>query len=153
MVQRLRERTDDRGMTLIEIMVVIVILGVLLKDVIERDLRNLWIIATALIVLGLTGKNVFARLLAGNVPVDESGGRSLRPLFDEARRRGVHGRRHPVPPVEVRAARASRPGPSVRTASTSSAAPRWAAAWWWPTAPCGAATRADTRTISPSARC
>lgn len=31
----------------------IVILGVLLKDVIERDLRNLWIIATALIVLGI----------------------------------------------------------------------------------------------------
>lgn len=31
----------------------IVILGVLFKDVIERDLRNLWIIATALIVLGL----------------------------------------------------------------------------------------------------
>ena len=31
----------------------IVILGVLLKDVIERDLRNLWVIATALIVLGL----------------------------------------------------------------------------------------------------
>ncbi len=31
----------------------IVILGVLFKDVIERDLRNLWIIAGALIVLGL----------------------------------------------------------------------------------------------------
>jgi undecaprenyl-diphosphatase len=31
----------------------IVILGVLFKDVIERDLRNLWIIATALIVLGI----------------------------------------------------------------------------------------------------
>ncbi len=31
----------------------IVILGVLLKDVIEKDLRNLWVIATALIVLGL----------------------------------------------------------------------------------------------------
>ncbi|MET0998471.1 MAG: undecaprenyl-diphosphate phosphatase [Marmoricola sp.] len=31
----------------------IVILGVLLKDVIEQDLRNLWVIATALIVLGL----------------------------------------------------------------------------------------------------
>ena len=31
----------------------IVILGVLLKDVIERDLRNLWIIAVALIVMGL----------------------------------------------------------------------------------------------------
>ncbi len=31
----------------------IVILGILLKDIIERDLRNLWIIATALIVLGL----------------------------------------------------------------------------------------------------
>ena len=30
----------------------IVVLGVLLKDVIERDLRNLWVIATALIVLG-----------------------------------------------------------------------------------------------------
>jgi len=31
----------------------IVILGVLLKDVIERDFRNLWIIGTTLIVLGL----------------------------------------------------------------------------------------------------
>jgi undecaprenyl-diphosphatase len=31
----------------------IVILGVLLKDIIERDLRNLWITATALIVLGI----------------------------------------------------------------------------------------------------
>ncbi len=31
----------------------IVILGVLLKEVIEQDLRNLWVIATALIVLGL----------------------------------------------------------------------------------------------------
>ena len=31
----------------------IVILGVLLKDIIERDFRNLWIIATTLIVLGL----------------------------------------------------------------------------------------------------
>ncbi len=31
----------------------IVVLGVLFKDVIERDLRNLWIIATALIVLGI----------------------------------------------------------------------------------------------------
>ncbi len=31
----------------------IVVLGVLLKDVIERDFRNLWIIATTLIVMGL----------------------------------------------------------------------------------------------------
>ena len=31
----------------------IVVLGVLLKDVIERDFRNLWVIATALIVLGV----------------------------------------------------------------------------------------------------
>ncbi len=31
----------------------IVVLGILLKDIIERDFRNLWIIATALIVLGL----------------------------------------------------------------------------------------------------
>ena len=31
----------------------IVVLGVLLKDVIERDFRNLWIIATMLIVLGV----------------------------------------------------------------------------------------------------
>ena len=31
----------------------IVLLGVLLKDVIERDFRNLWVIATTLIVLGL----------------------------------------------------------------------------------------------------
>jgi undecaprenyl-diphosphatase len=31
----------------------IVVLGILLKDVIERDFRNLWIIGTTLIVLGL----------------------------------------------------------------------------------------------------
>ncbi len=31
----------------------IVVLGVLLKDVIERDFRNLWIIATMLIVMGI----------------------------------------------------------------------------------------------------
>ena len=31
----------------------IVLLGVLLKDIIEKDFRNLWIIATALIVMGL----------------------------------------------------------------------------------------------------
>ena len=31
----------------------IVVLGVLLKDVIERDFRNLWIIGTTLIVLGI----------------------------------------------------------------------------------------------------
>jgi undecaprenyl-diphosphatase len=31
----------------------IVVLGILLKDTIERDFRNLWIIATTLIVLGL----------------------------------------------------------------------------------------------------
>ena len=31
----------------------IVVLGVLLKDVIERDFRNLWIVATMLIVMGL----------------------------------------------------------------------------------------------------
>jgi undecaprenyl-diphosphatase len=31
----------------------IVLLGIALKDVIERDFRNLWIIATALIVMGL----------------------------------------------------------------------------------------------------
>ncbi len=31
----------------------IVVLGILLKDVIERDFRNLWIIASTLIVLGL----------------------------------------------------------------------------------------------------
>jgi undecaprenyl-diphosphatase len=31
----------------------IVVLGVLLKDVIERDFRNLWVIATTLVVMGL----------------------------------------------------------------------------------------------------
>ncbi|GAA2118992.1 undecaprenyl-diphosphate phosphatase [Nocardioides bigeumensis] len=31
----------------------IVVLGILLKDVIERDFRNLWLIATTLVVLGL----------------------------------------------------------------------------------------------------
>jgi undecaprenyl-diphosphatase len=31
----------------------IVVLGILLKDIIERDFRNLWIIGTTLIVLGL----------------------------------------------------------------------------------------------------
>ncbi|SDR98043.1 Undecaprenyl-diphosphatase [Nocardioides scoriae] len=50
----LRGHLDARmGWYVIVGSVPIVILGVLLKDVIERDFRNLWIIAAALIVLGV----------------------------------------------------------------------------------------------------
>jgi undecaprenyl-diphosphatase len=51
---QLRGHLDARmGWFIIIGSVPIVILGVLLKDVIERDFRNLWIIGTTLIVLGV----------------------------------------------------------------------------------------------------
>lgn len=50
----LRGRTDARmGWYIIVGSLPIVVLGILLKDVIERDFRNLWVIGTALVVLGL----------------------------------------------------------------------------------------------------
>ena len=50
----LRAETDARmGWFIIIGSVPIVVLGVVLKDVIERDFRNLWIIGTTLIVLGV----------------------------------------------------------------------------------------------------
>ncbi len=50
----------------------IVILGVLFKDVIERDFRNLWIIASALIVLGLV-LGLADRLSSGKRGFKEAG--------------------------------------------------------------------------------
>jgi len=50
----LREHHDARmGWFIIVGSIPIVLLGIAFKDVIERDFRNLWIIATALIVLGI----------------------------------------------------------------------------------------------------
>ena len=50
----------------------IVILGVLLKDVIERDFRNLWIIATTLIVLGVV-LGVADRISSDDRPIKRIG--------------------------------------------------------------------------------
>ncbi|HWL99076.1 MAG TPA: undecaprenyl-diphosphate phosphatase [Nocardioidaceae bacterium] len=50
----LREHQDARmGWFIIVGSIPIVLLGIAFKDVIERDFRNLWIIGTALIVLGI----------------------------------------------------------------------------------------------------
>ena len=50
----LRGRLDSRmGWYIIVGSLPIVILGILLKDIIEQDFRNLWIIGTTLIVLGI----------------------------------------------------------------------------------------------------
>lgn len=50
----LRGQTDSRmGWFIIIGSLPIVILGILLKDVIEKDFRNLWIVGTMLIVLGV----------------------------------------------------------------------------------------------------
>jgi undecaprenyl-diphosphatase len=52
--RRLREDQDARmGWFIIVGSLPIVLLGVAFKDVIERDLRNLWVIGTALVVLGI----------------------------------------------------------------------------------------------------
>ena len=48
----------------------IVVLGILLKDVIERDFRNLWIIGTALIVLGII-LGIADRISTGNKRIKE----------------------------------------------------------------------------------
>ena len=59
----LRERLQDRG--------VVVQTLLLFSDDIARAILNTAVEReVTLIVLGLTGKNVFARLLAGNVPVE-----------------------------------------------------------------------------------
>ncbi len=53
-VRSLREHQDARmGWFIIIGSVPIVLLGIAFKDVIERDFRNLWIIGTALVVLGV----------------------------------------------------------------------------------------------------
>ncbi len=65
----LREHPDTRmGWFIIVGSLPIVILGVLLKDIIENDFRNLWIIATTLIVLGIV------------LGIAERVGRHTRPL-------------------------------------------------------------------------
>jgi nucleotide-binding universal stress UspA family protein len=59
----LREKLQERGLTVQTLL--------LFSDDIARAVLNTAIERQAsLIVLGLTGKNVFARLLAGNVPVE-----------------------------------------------------------------------------------
>jgi nucleotide-binding universal stress UspA family protein len=59
----LREKLQERGITVQTLL--------LFSDDIARAVLNTAIERQAsLIVLGLTGKNVFARLLAGNVPVE-----------------------------------------------------------------------------------
>lgn len=52
----------------------IVLLGVLLKDVIERDFRNLWIIGCTLIALGLV-LGIADRVGDNRKPIDEVGAR------------------------------------------------------------------------------
>jgi nucleotide-binding universal stress UspA family protein len=59
----LRDRLNERGVTVQTLL--------LFSDDIARALLNTAIEReVTMIVLGLTGKNVFARLLAGNVPVE-----------------------------------------------------------------------------------
>ncbi|HET7328936.1 MAG TPA: undecaprenyl-diphosphate phosphatase [Nocardioidaceae bacterium] len=65
----LRGETDARmGWFIIVGSVPIVVLGITLQDVIERDLRNLWIIGTTLIVLGVV------------LGISERVGRRTRPI-------------------------------------------------------------------------
>jgi undecaprenyl-diphosphatase len=67
--KRLRDHQDARmGWFIIVGSVPIVLLGVAFKDVIERDLRNLWIIGTALVALGVV------------LAVSERVGRKTRPI-------------------------------------------------------------------------
>jgi nucleotide-binding universal stress UspA family protein len=62
-INKLRQTLQDRG--------VVVQTLLLFSDDIARAILNTAVEREAtLIVLGLTGKNVFARLLAGNVPVE-----------------------------------------------------------------------------------
>jgi nucleotide-binding universal stress UspA family protein len=62
-IRFLRERLQDRGLVVQDLL--------MFSDDIARAILNTALEREAtLIVLGLTGKNVFARLLAGNVPVE-----------------------------------------------------------------------------------
>jgi nucleotide-binding universal stress UspA family protein len=62
-IRFLRERLQDRGLVVHDLL--------MFSDDIARAILNTALEREAtLIVLGLTGKNVFARLLAGNVPVE-----------------------------------------------------------------------------------
>ena len=83
MLDKLRPRKDE-GFTLIELLIVIIVLGILAaivvfaigstrKDSVASSCKTNYTAVerdATMIVLGLTGKNVFARLLAGNVPVE-----------------------------------------------------------------------------------
>jgi nucleotide-binding universal stress UspA family protein len=62
-IRFLRERLQERGLVVQDLL--------MFSDDIARAILNTALEREAtLIVLGLTGKNVFARLLAGNVPVE-----------------------------------------------------------------------------------
>jgi nucleotide-binding universal stress UspA family protein len=62
-IRLLRERLTERGLVVQDLL--------MFSDDIARAILNTALEREAtLIVLGLTGKNVFARLLAGNVPVE-----------------------------------------------------------------------------------
>ena len=62
-IRFLRERLRERGVAVQELLMFSDdIAQAIINTAVERD--------ASMIVLGLTGKNVFARLLAGNVPVE-----------------------------------------------------------------------------------
>ena len=62
-IRFLRERLQDRGLVVQDLLMFSDdIARAILNTAVEREVT--------MIVLGLTGKNVFARLLAGNVPVE-----------------------------------------------------------------------------------
>ncbi len=62
-IRFLRERLQDRGLIVQDLL--------MFSDDIARAILNTAVEhGVTMIVLGLTGKNVFARLLAGNVPVE-----------------------------------------------------------------------------------
>ena len=62
-IRFLRERLQERGVAVQDLLMFSDdIARAILNTAVERDV--------SMIVLGLTGKNVFARLLAGNVPVE-----------------------------------------------------------------------------------
>jgi nucleotide-binding universal stress UspA family protein len=62
-IHLLREKLQERGLNVQELLMFSDdIARAVINTAVERDVT--------LIVLGLTGKNVFARLLAGNVPVE-----------------------------------------------------------------------------------
>ena len=62
-IRFLRERLQERGLVVQDLLMFSDdIARAILNTAVERD--------ATMIVLGLTGKNVFARLLAGNVPVE-----------------------------------------------------------------------------------